>query len=51
MCKEKEECKLKDNPKGCALKHISIARQLLSRGDAKGADLELDYVEKQWKEK
>ncbi|MCK4434941.1 hypothetical protein KAU92_05570 [Candidatus Bathyarchaeota archaeon] len=51
MCKEKEECELRNDPKGCALKHISRSRQLLSRGDTKGADLELEYVEKHWKEK
>jgi len=52
MCrKEKEECELKDDPKGCALKHISKARKLLSKGDVEGADLELNYVEKHFKEK
>jgi len=51
MCrKEKEECELQGDPKGCALKHISKARELLSKSDIKGADLELSYVEKHWKE-
>jgi len=51
MCKkEKEECEFKDNPKGCALEHVSKARELLSKGDTEGADLELSHIEKHWKE-
>ncbi len=50
MCKkEKEQCEFKHDPKGCALEHISEARELLLKGDVKGADLELSHVEKHWK--
>lgn len=50
MCKkEKEECEFEHDPKGCALEHISKARELLSKSDVEGADLELSHVEKHWK--
>ncbi len=43
MCKkEKEKCEFKDDSKGCALKHISKARELLSKGDVEGADLDIN---------
>ena len=49
MCKE-EKCEFKDNLKGCALKHISEARKLISKGKSEDADAQLDYAEKHLKE-
>jgi hypothetical protein len=36
--------------KGCALKHITEARKLISKGRLEDADAELRYVEKHLKE-
>jgi len=49
MCK-KEECELKNDLKGCALKHIGEARKLISEGKVEDADAELSYAEKNLKE-
>jgi hypothetical protein len=51
MCGEKEKCEFKSDLKGCALKHISEARKLLSKGKFADADVELGYAEKHLKEK
>jgi hypothetical protein len=45
MCKEEAECNFKNNLKGCALKHISKARNLISNGKFEEADIELSYAE------
>jgi len=52
MCKDKtrEECEFKDDIKGCALKHISKARELISRGEIEAAEQELRHVEEHLKE-
>ena len=50
MCKEKEKCKFEYDLKGCALKHISKAREFISKGKIEDADVELSYVEKHLKE-
>ena len=51
MCGKEEncECKLSDDPKGCALKHIGEARKLISKGKVEDADTQLSYVEKHLK--
>ncbi len=51
MCKQEEKCEFESNMKGCALKHISEARKLLSKGKVADADVELGYAEKHLKEK
>jgi len=53
MCKETscKECEFVEDLKGCATKHVGEARRLISKGDPKGADLQLSYVEKHLKEK
>ena len=51
MCKEEEKCELVDDLKGCALKHISEARRLISKGKFEDADVELSYAEKHLREK
>ena len=45
------KCEFEDDLRGCALKHIEEARELISKGDSKGADLQLSYVEKHLREK
>ena len=53
MYEEKEcrKCEFEDDLRGCALKHIGEARKLISKGDPKGADLQLSYIEKHLKQK
>lgn len=51
MRKEEEKCEFEHDLKGCALKHISKARDLIYKGKIKDADVELNYVEKHLKEK
>jgi hypothetical protein len=51
MCKEEETCEFEDDLKSCALKHISEARKLISKGKSEDADVELSYAEKHLKEK
>lgn len=50
MCKREEECEFRHDMKGCALKHITEARKLISKGRLEDADAELRYVEKHLKE-
>jgi len=51
MCeKEEEKCELRNDLKGCALKHIGEARKLISKGKVEDADTELSYAEKHLKE-
>ena len=51
MCKKEEEkCELRNDLKGCALKHIGEARKLISKGKVEDADTELSYAEKHLKE-
>ena len=50
MCKKEEKCQFEDDLKGCALKHISEARKLISKGKFENADVELSYAEKHLKE-
>ena len=52
MCREVEcsKCEYAEDLKGCATKHVGEARRLFSKGDTKGADLELSYLEKHLKE-
>jgi hypothetical protein len=50
MCEEEKKCEFRDDPKGCALKHISKAREYISKGEFEDADVELNYVEKHLKE-
>jgi len=45
------KCEFEDDLRGCALKHIEEARELISKGASKGADLQLSYVEKHLREK
>ena len=52
MCSE-IECKTCDYAeywKGCAEKHVSEARRLISEGDQEGADRQLSYFERHLKE-
>ena len=51
MCKEEEKCEFEHDLEGCALKHISDARKLISEGKFEDADIELSYAEKHLKEK
>jgi hypothetical protein len=51
MCKEEENCEFEDDLKGCALKHISEPRKLISNGKYEDADVALSYAEKHLKEK
>jgi len=51
MCKQEERCKFEGDLKGCALKHMSEARKLISKGRFEDADVELSYAEKHLKEK
>jgi len=51
MCKEEEKCEFEHDLKGCALKHLSEARKLISRGKFEDVDIELSYAEKHLKEK
>jgi hypothetical protein len=50
MCKKEEKCELRNDLKGCALKHMGEARKLISKGKTKEADAELSYAEKHLKE-
>jgi len=50
MAKEEWKCEFEHDLKGCALKHISKARDLISKGKIEEADVELSYVEKHLKE-
>jgi hypothetical protein len=43
---ECKKCEHVNNIKGCAEKHVSEARRLISEGDVDGADLQLSYVER-----
>ena len=49
MCKEEKKCDFEDDLKGCALKHISEARKLISKGKFEDADVVLSYAEKHLK--
>jgi len=46
MCKEESKCDFENDPKGCALKHISEARKLISKGRFEETDVELSYAER-----
>ena len=46
MCKEESKCDFRNDLKGCALKHISEARKLISEGRFEEADAELSYAER-----
>ena len=50
MCEKEEKCEFEEDLKGCALKHISEARKLISKGKFEDADVELSYAEKHLKE-
>jgi hypothetical protein len=50
VCKEEAKCNLRNDLKGCALKHISEARKMISKGKLKDADAELSYAENHLKE-
>ena len=52
MCREIEckKCEYAGNLEGCAVKHVSKAHRLISKGDQEGADLQLSYLEKHLKE-
>ena len=50
MGKKEERCEFRNDLKGCALKHISTARKLISKGKIDDADAELSYAEKHLKE-
>ena len=50
MCKE-EKCEFENNLKDCALKHIDKAREYISKGKFREADIELSYVEKHLKKR
>jgi hypothetical protein len=39
-------CKFSEDLKGCAQKHVSEARKLISEGDSRGADNQLSALEK-----
>ncbi len=45
-----QECEHTNDFKGCALKHITTARKLLAEGDIKGAEHQLNCVERHLKE-
>lgn len=49
MGKKEERCELRNDLKGCALKHIGAARKLISKGKIEDADAELSYAEKHLK--
>jgi hypothetical protein len=51
MCKEEKKCEFEHDLKGCALKHISKAREYTSKDKIEDAYVELDYVEKHLKER
>lgn len=51
VCKENEKCEFEDDLKGCALKHIGKARELIAKGKGEDADVELSYAAKHLKEK
>lgn len=46
LCEKKPECEYVNDAKGCALKHISKARELLSQKKYEDADVMLDAAEK-----
>jgi hypothetical protein len=50
MCKEEAKCDFRNDLKGCALKHISEARKMISKGKFKDADVELSNAENHLKE-
>jgi len=50
MCKKEEKCELRNDLKGCAMKHVCEARKLISKGKVEDADAELSYAEKYLKE-
>jgi hypothetical protein len=50
MCQSQRECVYKNDAKGCALKHITKARQLLSEEKTAEADDMLRYAEDHLKE-
>jgi Na+-translocating ferredoxin:NAD+ oxidoreductase RnfE subunit len=50
MGKKEERCALRNDLKGCALKHIGAARELISKGKIEDADAALGYAEKHLKE-
>ena len=50
MCKREDKCELRNDLKGCVLKHIGAARKLISKGKIEDADAELSYAEKHLKE-
>ena len=50
MGKKEERCELRNDLKGCVLKHIGAARKLISKGEIEDADTELSYAEKHLKE-
>lgn len=43
-------CEFEDDLMGCTLKHIVEARRLIAEGESEGADLQLSYVEKHFRE-
>lgn len=43
-------CEYAEDLKGCAAKHVGEARRLIAKGDQKGADLQLSYLEGHLKE-
>lgn len=45
MCKQKKDCEYQDDAKGCALKHIKKARELLAESKYQDADIMLKYAE------
>ena len=51
MCeKERPKCEFLKDAKGCALKHITKARELMSQGKYEDADTMLGYAEKHLQE-
>ncbi|MFX0169888.1 MAG: hypothetical protein ACFE89_11110 [Candidatus Hodarchaeota archaeon] len=45
-----QQCEHTNDFKGCALKHITTARKLISEGDLKGAEHQLECVERHLKQ-
>lgn len=45
MCNQKKDCEYIDDAKGCALKHITKARELLAESKYQDADTMLQYAE------
>ena len=46
LCEKKPKCEYVTDAKGCALKHITKARELLSQKKYEDADMILDAAEK-----